>query len=72
MWKTVLAGTTALAIAGGTLAYAQQGSTGFERVQGWRPSAEDITAFGEARIAALHAGLRAASNHHPGAPYQIH
>ena len=27
MWKTVLAGTTALAIAGGTLAYAQQGSS---------------------------------------------
>ena len=25
MWKTVLAGTTALAIAGGTFAYAQQG-----------------------------------------------
>src|ERR1700675_605250 len=58
MWKSVLAGTTALAIAGGALAYAQQGSTGFERVQGWRPSAEDIAAFGDARIAALHAGLK--------------
>ena len=58
MWKTVLAGTTALAIAGGTLAYAQQGSSGFERMQRWRPTAEDITAFGEARIAALHAGLK--------------
>ncbi len=58
MWKTVLAGTTAIAIVGGTLAYAQQGSGGFERVPGWRPSAEDVAAFGEARIAALHAGLK--------------
>ena len=58
MWKTVLAGTTAIAIVAGTLAYAQQGSSGFERVQGWRPSAEDVAAFGEARIAALHAGLK--------------
>ena len=58
MWKTVLAGTTALAIAGGTLAYARQGSGAFERMQRWRPTAEDITAFGEARIAALHAGLK--------------
>lgn len=58
MWKSVLAGTTALAIAGGAFAYAQQSSTGFERVQGWRPSAEDVAAFGEARIAGLHAGLK--------------
>jgi len=58
MWKTVLAGTTALAIAGGTLAYAQQGSSGFERMQRWRPTAEDIAAFSDARIAALHAGLK--------------
>ena len=27
-------------------------------MQRWRPTAEDITAFGEARIAALHAGLK--------------
>jgi zinc resistance-associated protein len=58
MLKTILAGTTALAIAGATLAFAQQGSDDFQRVQRWRPSAEDITAFGEARIAALHAGLK--------------
>ena len=60
MWKSVLAGTTALAIAGGALAYAQQGSggSGMERVQRWRPTAEDISAFGDARIAALHAGLK--------------
>jgi zinc resistance-associated protein len=57
MWKMVLAGTTALAIAGGTLAYAQQ--QGPEaRGPHWRPSAEDIGAFTDARIAALHAGLK--------------
>jgi hypothetical protein len=58
MWKTVLAGTTAFAIAGATLAYAQSGPNPFDRAPGWRPSAEDITALGEARIAALHAGLK--------------
>jgi zinc resistance-associated protein len=70
MLKIFLAGTTALAIAGATLAYAQQGSNAqpgsgaqqgsgdFERVQRWRPNAEDIAAFGDARIAALHAGLK--------------
>ena len=60
MWKTVLAGTTALAIAGTSLAYAQQGpgGPGFMAHHGWRPSAEDISAFGDARIAALHAGLK--------------
>jgi|ERR1700688_992915 len=60
MWKTVLAGTTALAIAGTSLVYAQQGQGpgGREFAQRWRPSAEDISAFGDARIAALHAGLK--------------
>ena len=59
MWKTVpLAGTTALAIAGGSLVYAQQGPGGQERGHHWRPSAEDISAFGDARIAAVHAGLK--------------
>jgi zinc resistance-associated protein len=58
MWKTVLAGTSALAIAGATLAYAQQGPGGRDLAPRWRPSAEDIRAFGDARIAALHAGLK--------------
>ncbi|MGH6684943.1 MAG: Spy/CpxP family protein refolding chaperone [Pseudolabrys sp.] len=58
MWKTVLAGSTSLAIAGATLAYAQQGSAEREFAPRWRPSAEDISAFGDARIAALHAGLK--------------
>lgn len=57
MWKTVLAGTTALAIVGGAFAYAQQGPGG-DRMPRWRPSAEDITAFGDARLAALRAGLK--------------
>jgi len=57
MWKTVLAGTTALAIAGGTLAYAQAPGHG-PRGPHWRPSAEDIGAFADARVAALHAGLK--------------
>ncbi len=58
MWKTVLAGSTALAIAGASLVYAQPGPAGSDRAQRWRPSAEDISAFGDARIAALHAGLK--------------
>ena len=60
MLKSVLATATALAIAGGTLAYAQQGP-GKDRADGaqrWRPSAEDVSAFGDARIAALKAGLK--------------
>src|SRR6185312_1512029 len=57
MWKTILAGTTALAIAGGTLAYAQAPDHG-PRGPHWRPSAADIGAFADARVAALHAGLK--------------
>jgi len=58
MWKTVLAGSTALAIAGATLAYAQQGPSGRDFAPRWQPSAADINAFADARIAALHAGLQ--------------
>jgi hypothetical protein len=55
MWKPIVAGTAALAIAGTSLVYAQQhGRFGGER---WRPSAEDLRAFGEARLAGLKAGL---------------
>jgi zinc resistance-associated protein len=56
MWKTVLAGTTVLALAGASFAYAQQGSDA--RAHRWRPSTADISAFGDARIAAIHAGLK--------------
>lgn len=59
MLKYVLAGTTALAIAGASIAYAQQPGG---RGQGPGPhaqwKAEDIAAFGDARIAALKAGLK--------------
>ncbi|HEX3709208.1 MAG TPA: Spy/CpxP family protein refolding chaperone [Pseudolabrys sp.] len=61
MWKTVLAGTTALAIAGTSLAFAQLGPAGKmheHHEHHWRMSAQDITAFGDARIAAIHAGLK--------------
>ena len=58
MWKTILAGTTVLAIAGASLAYAQQGPAALDKVQRWRPTAADISAFGDARIAAIHAGLK--------------
>jgi zinc resistance-associated protein len=58
MWKTVLAGTTVLAIAGASLAYAEQGLKARDHAQRWRPNAADISAFGDARIAALHAGLK--------------
>ena len=58
MWKTVLAGTTALAITGGSLVYAQQGPGGSDRARNWRPNAEDIVALGDARIAAIYAGLK--------------
>lgn len=56
MWKPILAGTAALAIAGSTLVYAQQ-RPGREGPRAWRPSVEDMRAFGEARLAALKAGL---------------
>lgn len=58
--KTLLAGTAVLAIAGSTLVYAQQGpgGRGHERGAHARMSAEDIAAFGDARIAAVRAGLK--------------
>src|SRR5262249_15499342 len=68
MWKAVLAGTTALAIAGTSLVYAQKSSDNLDRVQRWRPTAEDITAFGDARIAALHAGLKLSAEHERNGP----
>jgi zinc resistance-associated protein len=62
MLKSVVAATAALAIAGTSLVYAQQrfghhgfGGPGAE--QRHRPSAADMAAFTDARIAALKAGL---------------
>jgi zinc resistance-associated protein len=56
MWKAIIAGTAALAIAGTSLVYAQRGRLDEGR-QRWQPSTEDLRAFGEARLAALKAGL---------------
>jgi len=63
MLKVMLAGATALAIAGSTLVYAQQrpaGPDANDQRDGprWQMSAEDAQAFAEARIAGLKAGLR--------------
>jgi hypothetical protein len=65
MWKAVLAGTTALAIAGSSLAIAQQTAPEPQRPQAgtearphWRPSEADINALTDARIAAIKAGLK--------------
>jgi zinc resistance-associated protein len=56
MWKTIVAGTAALAIVGTTFVYAQQ-REGRDFGRRWQPNAEDMRAFGEARLAALKAGL---------------
>lgn len=54
MWKTVLAATAAVAIAGSSLVYAQQRG---DAIGPHHWSAEDISAFIDARVAALKAGL---------------
>jgi hypothetical protein len=53
IWYPILAGTTALVVAGSSLVYAQS------RFEGRRsqPSIDDVRAFGDARLAALKAGL---------------
>ncbi len=58
MWKTVLAGTTALAVVGTSIVYAQQRQRGPDAGMRGQPSQEDVAAFADARIAALKAGLR--------------
>jgi hypothetical protein len=57
MMKAILAGTVALAVAGAGLAFAQQ-QTPQQTPSRWQPSAEDISAFTDARIAGLKAGLK--------------
>src|SRR6266481_6161994 len=57
MWKSMVAGTAALAIAGTSLAYAQERGGRDGMMQGRQLNAEDMRAFGEARLAALKAGL---------------
>jgi hypothetical protein len=65
MWKAVLAGTTAVAIAGTSAVYAQQQVRGqHEQMRGSETGRqgqlgqEDLAAFADARLAALKAGLR--------------
>jgi zinc resistance-associated protein len=57
MWKTLIAGTAMLMIAGSTLASAQQSSPA-ERPHRPQLTADDIAAFADARIAALKAALK--------------
>src|SRR5258707_13096109 len=58
MWKAIVAGTAALAIAGTSLVYAQQrGGRDGMMMERSQPNADDLRAFGEARLAALKAGL---------------
>jgi hypothetical protein len=54
MWKGIVAGTLVLAVAGSSLVYAQHRGQGGQR---WRPNVEDMRALGDARLAALKAGL---------------
>jgi zinc resistance-associated protein len=66
MWKTLLAGTTALMIAGSSVCFAQQPApqqpqrpqVGSEGRPHWRPSEQDVNALTDARIAAIKAGLK--------------
>ena len=57
MWKGIVVGTTALAIVGSSVIYAQERSGRSDGTERWRPSMEDRRAFGEARLAAIKAGL---------------
>jgi hypothetical protein len=57
MWKAVVAGATALVIAGSTLVYAQHRDRPDRAMRWQQPNIEDMRAFGEARLAGLKAGL---------------
>src|SRR5262252_3384113 len=58
MIRTIAAGATALALAAAAAAYAQQPPSGPDFVRRQPFGAEDRAAFLDARIAALHAGLK--------------
>ena len=58
MLKTVLAGVTMLALAGGSFVYAQQRGDDSPRAHRWQMSEQDRGAMTDARIAALKAGLK--------------
>jgi len=56
MWKPIAAGAAALLIVGSTVVHAQY-RPGREGPRAARPNVEDMRAYGEARLAALKAGL---------------
>jgi hypothetical protein len=59
MKKAIVAGSIALMLAGASLAFAQQAPREARESRGMmRPSAEDVSAFTDARIAGLKAGLK--------------
>src|SRR6202043_1636240 len=58
MRKFAIAGVAALAISGSTAVYAQHSTWFREHMQHMRLSPEDRAAFVDARIAAVHAGLK--------------
>ena len=58
MNKFAIAGIAALAIAGSTAVYAQHRPWFHEHMQHMRMNPEDRAAFADARIAAVHAGLK--------------
>jgi zinc resistance-associated protein len=57
VWRSILAATAATMIAASSLVYAQHHNAGPGGPH-WRPSAEDIAAFTDARVAGLKAGLK--------------
>jgi zinc resistance-associated protein len=57
MNKTIIAGLTALALAGSSLSLAQEPANQGAKQEHYRPSPADIKAFTDARIAGLKAGL---------------
>jgi zinc resistance-associated protein len=57
MWKGIVVGAAVLAITGTSVVYAQHRMGRPDGADRWRPSMEDMRAFGEARLAGLKAGL---------------
>src|SRR5258708_31220212 len=71
MWKTLIAGTTILTIAGSTLPSAQQSSPA-ERPHHAQLTADDIAAFTDARIAPLKTALKLTPPQHKHCPSLEH
>jgi zinc resistance-associated protein len=58
MWKVLTGGLLVLSLALIPAARAQQTLASTDAAKSWKPSAEDVAAFSDARIAALKAGLK--------------